>query len=109
MVRSSGSPSTITAPPLATGSGQWPTPVVVTTGVPEASDSAQTMPRFSCIDNSLHSRQVNLYRDHIPGDAILVLFFEDFKADPKAVLRKCLMFLKLELAGVMSRCRQSEG
>ncbi|HEX7009002.1 MAG TPA: sulfotransferase [Phycisphaeraceae bacterium] len=52
------------------------------------------------IDASLYLKQINAYRKYYPDDRILVLFFEDFKADPHAVLRRCCQFLQISPHGI---------
>ncbi len=47
------------------------------------------------IDSSLYWTQINAYRRYIPDERILVLFFEDFKSDPHAVLSRCFEFLEV--------------
>ena len=47
------------------------------------------------IDSSLYWTQINAYRRYIPDERILVLFFDDFKSDPHAVLSKCFEFLEV--------------
>jgi hypothetical protein len=36
---------------------------------------------------------INVYRDRVPDDRILVLFLEDLQRDPETELRKCFAFL----------------
>ncbi|MHC4218066.1 MAG: sulfotransferase family protein [Planctomycetota bacterium] len=45
------------------------------------------------IDNSLYYKQISIYRQHFSDDRILILFFEDFRRDPAAVLKSCFEFL----------------
>lgn len=42
--------------------------------------------------------QIDAYREHFDDTRILVLFFEDFKTDPNAVLRRCFEFLDVDPA-----------
>ena len=51
------------------------------------SKAVRCVPHF--IDSSLYWKQISAYREHFPDDHILVLFFEDFKADPAALLSRC--------------------
>ncbi len=39
---------------------------------------------------------INVYRDRIPDDRILVLFLEDFNRDPAGELKKCFAFLGVD-------------
>lgn len=48
------------------------------------------------LDNSRYCRQIDWYRAHFSDDQILVLFFEDFRRDPRAVLRCCFEFLQVD-------------
>ncbi len=47
------------------------------------------------IDSGLYWTQINAYRRYFPDARILVLFFEDFKSDPHAVLSRCFEFLEV--------------
>ncbi len=47
------------------------------------------------IDSGLYWTQINAYRRYFPDARILVLFFEDFTADPHAVLNRCFKFLEV--------------
>jgi hypothetical protein len=55
------------------------------------SEAVRCVPHF--IDSSLYWKQIDAYRAHFPDDQILVLFFEDFKADPAPLLSPCFEFL----------------
>lgn len=48
------------------------------------------------LDNSLYDHQLSAYRDRFPARNILVLFFEDMKADQRAVARRCYEFLDID-------------
>ncbi len=48
------------------------------------------------IDNSRYWHQISRYREHYPDDRILVLFFEDFRKEPEAVLARCFGFLGVD-------------
>jgi hypothetical protein len=48
------------------------------------------------IDASRYWMQINAYRDHFPDDRILVLFFEEYREDPHAVLRRCFAHLGVD-------------
>ncbi|MHC4428231.1 MAG: sulfotransferase family protein [Planctomycetota bacterium] len=48
------------------------------------------------IDSALYWKQISAYRARWPDERILVLFFEDFKADPRAVLRRTYRFLGVD-------------
>jgi len=45
------------------------------------------------VDSANYWREIAPYRRSFPDDQILVLFFEDFKADPAATMRRCFEFL----------------
>jgi len=45
------------------------------------------------IDNTLYRKQIDRYRALYPDEKILVLFYEDFKTDPGAVMRRVYRFL----------------
>lgn len=47
------------------------------------------------IDSGLYWAQINAYRRYFPDERILVLFFEDFTADPHAALSRCFKFLEV--------------
>jgi hypothetical protein len=48
------------------------------------------------LDSALYWKSLNAYRTHFPDDQILVLFYEDYKADPNAVLGRCFEFLSVD-------------
>lgn len=48
------------------------------------------------LDSSLYWQQINQFRRYFSGEQILVVFFEDFRADPKAVLKQCFEFLEVD-------------
>lgn len=48
------------------------------------------------IDSSLYSSQISQYRRRIGEQRLLVLFFEDFTADPEAQLRRCFEHLGVD-------------
>lgn len=50
------------------------------------------------IDTSKYCKQIDVYREHFPDEQILVLFFEDFKADSGAVMRRVYEFLGIDPA-----------
>lgn len=56
------------------------------------------------LDASMYSKQLNSYKNHFPDEKILVLFYEDYKADTRSVLTRCFEFLgvstEVELDGV---------
>jgi hypothetical protein len=56
-------------------------------------DFSRALDDPSLIDPSRYWRQINTYRDYFPDVRILVLFFDDFKADPLAVMSRCCDFL----------------
>lgn len=49
------------------------------------------------IDSARYWTQLNAYRDRIPDDRILVLFFEDFVCDPVECMQNCFRFLGVDL------------
>ncbi len=48
------------------------------------------------VDRSRYWYQIQEYRQHFPDDQILVLFLDDFAADPIATLRRCYAFLDVQ-------------
>lgn len=65
----------------------------------------QMMPRFfrqavreytPIIETIMYWQTISTYREYFSDDQILVLFFEDFKADPQAILAKCFRFLDVD-------------
>jgi hypothetical protein len=48
------------------------------------------------IDRSRYWFQLSAYREYFRDDQILVLFFEDFKADPVRTLRQCFEFIGVD-------------
>jgi hypothetical protein len=56
----------------------------------------QALDNPSLIDPSRDWSQVSAYRDYFPDDRILVLFFDDFKANPSGFLSRCFDFLGVE-------------
>ncbi|NER28093.1 MAG: sulfotransferase domain-containing protein [Symploca sp. SIO1C4] len=45
------------------------------------------------IDSSLYWQQINQFRRYFSDEQIAIIFFEDFLADPKTVLKHCFEFL----------------
>lgn len=45
------------------------------------------------LDHSRYAAQLSHYRERYPEDRLLVLFFEEFRADPEGVTRRCLSFI----------------
>jgi hypothetical protein len=64
----------IEVPPLAEALAKWP----------------------HIVDTSLYWKQVEAFRRNFPDDRILVLFFEDFHADPGAAIARCYNFLGVD-------------
>lgn len=62
--------------------------------LPSFARSLRESPNF--LDESLYWKQISAYRRCIPDDRILILFFEDFVRDPRAVLRRCFTFLGVD-------------
>jgi hypothetical protein len=61
---------------------------------PEFNQAVRTkslMPEY--VDRSKYWFQISAYRDYFSDAQILVLFFEDFKANPEGSVRRCLDFL----------------
>lgn len=57
----------------------------------------KTLRRYhSMVDGSRYWKQLSYYRQYYPDDQILILFFEDFKKNPSAVLRSCFEFLGVD-------------
>lgn len=48
------------------------------------------------VDGSNYWQQLNAFRQRFSDDQILILFYEDFKADPSAVMRHCFSFLGVD-------------
>lgn len=48
------------------------------------------------LDTSLYWKQLSAYRKHFADEKILLLFFEDFKKDADAVLKRCFSFLGVD-------------
>ena len=48
------------------------------------------------VDTSRYWRQISAYRAHFPDERILVLFFEELVKEPKAVLKRCFEFLRVD-------------
>jgi hypothetical protein len=48
------------------------------------------------VDSSNYWRQINAYRQFFPDDRILLLFYEDYKADSHSVLQRCFKFLGVD-------------
>lgn len=69
------------------GSGERPIPA-------DFAEALRTVPHF--IDSSLYFRQISAYRKYFSDDRLLLLFFEEFKSDPAAVLDKCWRFLGVD-------------
>lgn len=61
---------------------------------PTFSEAVRTVDTF--IDETLYWRQLNYYRQYYPDDRILVLFYEEFKTHPDAVLEECFRFLGID-------------
>ncbi len=57
-------------------------------------DAVRELPRL--VDVSQYWKQISVYRNLYPDDRILVLFYEDYKADRQAVLEKCFRFLNVD-------------
>lgn len=48
------------------------------------------------IEGNLYWKNISAFRRVIPDERILVLFFDDFKVDAEAVIRRCFRFLDLD-------------
>lgn len=48
------------------------------------------------IEGNLYWRNISAFRRYFSDDRILVLFFDDFKKDPEALIRRCFRFLDLD-------------
>ena len=51
--------------------------------------------RPTLVDASNYWFQINAYRDFLPDNQILIVFFEDFVTNPEREVRKCFEFLTL--------------
>ncbi|MCA9120097.1 MAG: sulfotransferase [Planctomycetaceae bacterium] len=60
----------------------------------DINEALQSLPNM--IADSRYWSLINVYRDRVPDDRILVLFLEDFKKDPAGELRKCFTFLGVD-------------
>lgn len=52
--------------------------------------------RSFLIDRSKYWYQINAYTDYFPPEQLLILFFEDFVANPQDTLRKCFNYLGVD-------------
>jgi len=58
---------------------------------------AQTVRKFpEYVDTSDYAAQLAVYREHFPVDQILTLFFEDYQAEPRDVVRRTFEFLGVD-------------
>jgi Sulfotransferase domain len=48
------------------------------------------------VDSSNYLQQIDAHRKHHPDKNIMVIFYEDFKADPAGWMRRCFAFLDLD-------------
>ena len=48
------------------------------------------------VDQCRYWHQISHYRDHYPDQQILLLFFEDYRRDPDAVLKRCFEFIGVD-------------
>jgi hypothetical protein len=60
-----------------------------------AADFTSALDDPGLIDPSRYWRQINAYRNYFSDNQILVLFFDDFKSDPLAVVTRCCNFLEI--------------
>lgn len=54
--------------------------------------------RAVLVDSSRYWHQLGRYRPHIPDERILLLFFDEFNANPTAVTSRCFGFLGVDPA-----------
>ena len=59
-------------------------------------ETVREIPEY--VDTSDYGRQLDAYRAHFPADRILVLFFEEFVADPRPSLRAAFEHLDVDPA-----------
>jgi len=52
--------------------------------------------RHWLVDSSNYLRQIEEYRRYYPDGRILVLFYDDFRADPAGFMRRCFEFLDVD-------------
>ena len=57
---------------------------------------SQALDEPDLVDPSRYWSQIAAYREFFPDDRLLVLFFDDFKADPQAFLARCYGFLGVD-------------
>lgn len=58
------------------------------------------------IDPSRYWAQISAYRDYFADERTLVLFFEDFRTDPRRFLQRCFRFLGVDASFVPSGLRE---
>lgn len=58
------------------------------------------------IDPSRYWAQISAYRDYFADERILVLFFDEFKSDPRRFLQRCWRFLEVDASFVPSGLRE---
>jgi hypothetical protein len=66
------------------------------TGAHASFNTAVRVNRDLLVDPANYWREIAKYREHFPDDQILVLFFEDFKADYQGTMRRVLEFLGVD-------------
>ena len=59
-------------------------------------NTAVRLDRHRFVDSSNYWQQINAYRPHFPDERIQIIFFEDFKVNPDAVMRRCFEFLDVD-------------
>jgi hypothetical protein len=50
----------------------------------------------SLVGHANYWREISLYRERFPDEQILILFYDDFRRDPRAVLQRCFEFLGVD-------------
>ncbi len=71
---------------------------------PDIGETLRQLPNM--VDDTRYWRLLNLYRRHVSDDRILVLFLEDFAAQPEVETRRCFRFLGLEPDVPLAGCDQ---
>jgi hypothetical protein len=59
-------------------------------------NTAVRVNRHWLVDASNYWQQINAYRPHFPDERIHIIFYEDFTANPDAVMRRCFEFLDVD-------------
>jgi hypothetical protein len=80
--------------PLKRIESHWLELIAIGLDLPPFVEALKSWPNI--VDTSLYWKQINAYRRFYPDERILVLFFEDFVAEPYGVLKRCYQFLGVD-------------